>query len=53
MGLLSGRALCAACFSLLFGAPGVAAAAQDEPTAARETFVVELFKNAAGFRALD
>jgi Flp pilus assembly protein TadD len=53
MGLLSGRALCAAWFSLLVGAPGVAVATQEEPITARETFVVELFKNANGFRALD
>jgi Flp pilus assembly protein TadD len=53
MGLLSGRALGVAFVSFLVGAPGVAAAAQDEPTAQRETFVVELFKNSNGFRALD
>ena len=53
MGLLSGRALGVALVSFLVGAQSVAAAAPDEPTAARETFVVELFKNGNGFRALD
>ena len=53
MSFLSGRALCVACFAFLICAPGVAVATQEGPTAARETFVVEPFKNANGFRALD
>src|SRR5271157_5887000 len=55
MGWSSGRASlwCAATVALIVCAPGVAKAAQEEPTGQRETFAVELFKNASGFRALD
>jgi Flp pilus assembly protein TadD len=53
MGLLSGRTLFVASVSFLVCAPGVAEATQEEPIGQRETFVVELFKNANGFRALD
>ena len=53
MGSFSGRALCAAFVSLFVSAQAVAGATQEAPAVARETFVVEPFKNASGFRALD
>ena len=55
MGWFSGRAPTwrVATVTFLVCAPGAAAATQDEPSTARETFVVESFKNSNGFRALD
>ncbi|MGC9983922.1 MAG: tetratricopeptide repeat protein [Polyangia bacterium] len=44
---------CAATFALIVFTSGVALATQEESAVARETFVVEPFKNSSGFRALD
>jgi Flp pilus assembly protein TadD len=55
MGWFSGRApmWLAATVAFVICAPGAAEATQEEATGLRETFVVEPFKNANGFRALD
>ena len=55
MGWFSGRTptWCAATVAFFVCAPGVAKATQEEASAARDTFVVDLFTNSNGFRALD